>query len=375
MSIYKSIPLILIAFVYFSVLLTGQDIEPAGHIYGSDERINILEKYISIDNVCAWPNLTQLNNGDIIATIFNQPSHGRGEGDVEAWISKDGRSWNKQGNPTNHEPGTNRMNVAAGLSGSGDLIVIASGWELESDGEDRISLVKVLRPWVSRSTDNGATWTTNKTGFPKAEKNMTNFIPFGDILEAQDGSLRVIGYAQSQDKEINKTSMFRSDDDGLTWHQMSNVSDGSDPESKGHNETAIYHVGNGEWIAAARRWKGGQSMDLFRSRDDGNTWIKDQKLTKPSQHPGHILRLKNGSLLLTYGNRIKGQYGVAIKTSEDDGHTWSDEMILFRQKIPADIGYPSSVQKQDGTIVTAYYASQEKNHSRYHMGTVIWKLK
>jgi Na+/melibiose symporter-like transporter len=37
---------------------------------------------IAIDNVCAWPNLTKLPDGAIIATIFNQPCHGLWEGDV-----------------------------------------------------------------------------------------------------------------------------------------------------------------------------------------------------------------------------------------------------------------------------------------------------
>lgn len=359
----------------FTIPLIGQKNASTDNVYGSDQRIDIHEKYVSIDNVCAWPNLTQLRNGDIIATIFNQPSHGGGEGDVETWISEEGHFWNKQGTPTNHEPGTNRMNVAAGLSASGDLIVIVSGWELETHNEGKVSLVEVLRPWISRSSNNGIRWKVNKTGFPVAERGMTNFIPFGDILQGEDGSLRVIGYAQSQDKTINKTSMFRSDDDGRTWNHMSTISDGSDPDAEGHNETAIFFVGNGEWIAAARRWKGGQGMDLYRSLDDGKTWVKHQQLTKPSQHPGHIMRLEDGTLLLTYGNRIKGQYGVAVKTSNNDGRTWSDEMILFQQETASDIGYPSSILRNDGTIVTAYYAATEKDHTRYHMGTVIWKFK
>jgi hypothetical protein len=49
---------------------------------------------VAIDNVCAWPNLTVLRDGTIIATIFNQPCHGLWEGDVECWGSADGgRSW------------------------------------------------------------------------------------------------------------------------------------------------------------------------------------------------------------------------------------------------------------------------------------------
>jgi len=45
---------------------------------------------IAVDNVCAWPNLTRLNDGSIIATIFNQPSHGSMAGDVDCWATTDG---------------------------------------------------------------------------------------------------------------------------------------------------------------------------------------------------------------------------------------------------------------------------------------------
>ncbi len=34
-----------------------------------------LERYIAIDNKCAWPNLTLLSDGSIVATIFGEPCH------------------------------------------------------------------------------------------------------------------------------------------------------------------------------------------------------------------------------------------------------------------------------------------------------------
>ena len=342
------------------------------------DSVVILERYVAIDNVCAWPNLTYTPDGSVIATIFNQPSHGRQLGDVDCWTTTDGKLWTKTGTAAPHDPRTNRMNVAAGLTNSGELIVLASGWEVSGDPDknENVSLVKVLRPWVSISSNMGKDWAIHKTGFPTAEERMTDFIPFGDILKADDGSLRVIAYAQSLDKAINKVSMFRSDDNGRTWSLVSKISTGSGESAlaKGHNETAIFHLGDGEWIAAARRWKGGQSMDLFRSLDDGKSWSIESELTNSRQHPGHITQLQDGRLLLTYGNRISGQHGVAIRTSGDKGKTWSKEQKIFSQEIPADIGYPSSVQLPDGKILTAFYSSRVENHDRYHMGTIIWKL-
>lgn len=342
----------------------------------NQDTIEILERYIAIDNVCAWPNLTKLSNGLLVATIFNQPSHGRHLGDVECWASKDGRIWKKQGTPAVHEGMTNRMNVGAGVNQSGDMVVLASGWKVNVKDE-KVSLVSVLRPWVSISENEGKDWKVYPTNFPKAEANMTNFIPFGDIFIGQDGSLRAIAYAQSLDKTINKVSMVRSDDNGKSWTVMSKIStgEGATTLSKGHNETALFYLGEGEWIAAARRWKANASLDLFRSLDDGKTWEIESELTDGRKHPAHLLQLPDNQLLLTYGTRVAGQYGVAVKLSKDKGRTWGEEKIIFAQKEPTDIGYPATAILADGNLVTVYYAAKVKNHDRYHMGSIVWQLK
>ena len=60
---------------------------------------------VAVDNVCAWPNLTVLDDGTIVATIFNQPSHGSVAGDVECWATKDqGAPWGSLPQRANTRP-------------------------------------------------------------------------------------------------------------------------------------------------------------------------------------------------------------------------------------------------------------------------------
>lgn len=327
------------------------------------------ERFVAIDNVCAWPNLTLLRDGTIIATIFNKPNHGVTEGSVECWASRDGRFWEKRSTPAEHEPGTNRIHYAVGLANNGDLLTLASGWSLnpaEEPVDDR-QRGAIIRVWVSRSSDGGRSWTVDKQAFPVAEPGRTDFIPFGDITPGADGSLRAVCYAVSRDgRRTFKASMFRSDDDGRTWKRMSTISDG-------HNETASFHLGGGKWIAAARN-EVSKALDLFRSEDDGRTWRLDKALTRPGQVPADLLRLRDGRLLLSYGNRIPGQFGAAAKISQDDGATWSEAVLLVSDLTKGDCGYPSSVQLPGGEILTAYYAASVASHQRYHMGVVNWKL-
>ena len=72
---------------------------------------------------------------------------------------------------------------------------------------------------------------------------------------------------------------------------------------------------------------------------------------------GHLMRLADGRLLLSYGVRVKDRRGVCAKLSSDDGKTWSKTLRLAHAIGSADCGYPSSVQLKNGSIVTAWYST------------------
>lgn len=328
-----------------------------------------MERYIAIDNVCAWPNLTKLPDGTIIATIFNQPCHGLWEGDVECWASEDGgRSWRLRGTPAPHEPGTNRMNVAAGLAVNGDLLVIASGWTHRPrkgegaaghDGDAR-----PLRPWVCRSTDGGCTWMHAEILMPPVDKS-ARIIPFGDVVQLQDSTLGVCIYSWQPPDEHN-SYFYTSADDGISWTIRAML-----PQND-INETALLALPDGQLLACARTL-GDQHLELFRSTDHGYHWQREQSVSQGMQHPAHLLNLPDGRILLTYGDRRDGHQGIEARISDDAGHTWSIPRQLVTLD-PADLGYPATVLNDDGTLCTAWYCSGIAAHQRYHMGTLIWSL-
>src|SRR4051812_10842246 len=116
----------------------------------------IPRRLVAIDNVCAWPNLVLLNDGSLVAIVFNQPNHGRTEGDVDCWGSADGLSWKWLSTVTRHEPQTNRMNHAAGLNGSGDLVVLCNGWDKVAP--ERNAASRPIQTVACLSHDGGHTW-------------------------------------------------------------------------------------------------------------------------------------------------------------------------------------------------------------------------
>jgi len=94
-----------------------------------------------------------------------------------------------------------------------------------------------------------------------------------------------------------------------------------------------------------------------------------KKLTDQQQHPGHLTRLASGHVLLAYGNRVAPR-GVEVRFSDDEGQTWSQAYRVA--DFDGDGGYPSSVQRPDGQVLTAFYAAKTAAHPRYHMGVVVW---
>jgi hypothetical protein len=355
----------------FLLLLTAASLpadEPVTYVKSaSGER---LIPHVAVDNVTAWPNLTLMPNGEIIASIFNQPSHGSVEGEVECWATTDqGKNWEKRGVPAPHEPHTNRMNCAVGLAGNGDLVAIVSGWSDQPiAGQTQVRKgafrAAALDPHVSRSSDGGRTWKVSEHSLPARCPDGGISIPFGDILPGEDGKLRVVVYSAAKNmvgKDLpDSTFIFRSDDDGLTW---------TDPvpldKERPRNETAFFHLGQGQWIAAARY----KDLGLYRSEDDAQTWKYVEAVTQKDEFPAHLMRLRDGRILLTYGDRTASK-GVEIRLSSDEGKTWSKPLRLL--DFTGDGGYPSSVQLPDGNVLTVYYAAAIAGHERYHLGVVTW---
>jgi hypothetical protein len=328
-----------------------------------------MKRYIAVDNVCAWPNLTRMPDGIIIATIFNQPCHGRWEGDVECWASEDGgHLWHRRGTPAPHEPGTNRMNVAAGLAANGDLIVMASGWNRrprQGEGTGSFDGANPLLPWVCRSADGGHTWERSETLSPPEDKS-PYIMPFGDIVQLSDGTLGVCIYSWQPPDEHN-SYFYSSSDDGRSWTIRGIVRENN------INETAPLALPNGVLLACGRTLDD-QHLELFRSTDYGRTWQNEQAVSQGMQHPSHLLNLPDGRVLLTYGDRRDGHHGIEARVSTDGGRFWSKPRQLIALE-PSDLGYPATALGEDGSLVTAWYCSSIAAHQRYHMGAVVWAIK
>jgi hypothetical protein len=82
-----------------------------------------------------------------------------------------------------------------------------------------------------------------------------------------------------------------------------------------------------------------------------------------------MIKLKDGRLALTYGFRSP-PYEIRARLSSDNGQTWGEEIALRTNAGCEDLGYPRTVQRADGKIVTLYYISDAKYEERYIEATI-----
>jgi hypothetical protein len=96
------------------------------------------------------------------------------------------------------------------------------------------------------------------------------------------------------------------------------------------------------------------------SHDNGKTWsTPTQILPRFGGSPAHLFRHSSGLLICTYGFVLE-PFGVGVMFSHDEGETWDIGHRLYLNKVSNDCGYPTTVELQDGSLLTVFYGTEEE---------------
>lgn len=134
-------------------------------------------------------------------------------------------------------------------------------------------------------------------------------------------------------------------------------------------------LGPNELLSAIRRRTATRrDLALCRSTDNGRTWVEEAPSPTPDLgegNPASMIRLKDGRICLTYGYR-KAPFGVRARLSSDGGRTWGPELTLRDDAGNRDVGYPRTVQRANGDLVTIYYIWDKESAPERYIGATIW---
>jgi hypothetical protein len=113
-------------------------------------------------------------------------------------------------------------------------------------------------------------------------------------------------------------------------------------------------------------------IDAWRSGDRGATWHSDGPVADTGEFGGNppmLLKFQDGRLCLTYGYRAR-PYCIRARFSRDEGKTWGEVLTIRDGGAAWDLGYPRSVQRPDGKIVTVYYFNDAPHNERFIAATI-----
>lgn len=97
------------------------------------------------------------------------------------------------------------------------------------------------------------------------------------------------------------------------------------------------------------------------SQDGGRTWTQPhQLLPDRGGAPAHIMCHSSGVLISAYGYREQ-PYGIRLMFSTDQGESWETGHVLYENTVSGDLGYPSTVELADGSLLTVFYAKQDQS--------------
>ena len=226
-------------------------------------------------------------------------------------------------------------------------------------------------PWLIRSFDGGETWEREPVAVDSAPLKRAG--TSDAVLQLPDGTCLMGIYGADYGSSVCRAYAVRSHDGGERWGEPSLIA--CDSEGRlSFEEPALVRAADGSLLAILRCGEPGKYEYLYQARsfDQGRSWV-NLGVTPMWGHPAHLLLLADGRLLCSYGYR-RPPYGVRACVSEDHGATWQieQEIVLRDDGASRDLGYPSSTQLADGTLVTVYYI--HGHDGIRHIAATRWQL-
>ncbi len=217
-------------------------------------------------------------------------------------------------------------------------------WRAAHERLDAAGRNAALDTWITRSDDNGVTWTQRQ----RCPVNS----PHGPI---QLGDGRLLYAGKELWKEHRRIGVCESRDDGVTWQWLAEIPSRQGDDPAQYHELHAVETTDKRIIVQIRnhnKQNAGETLQS-ESEDGGKSWSVPRSIGVWGL-PSHLLRLRDGRILMTYGHR-RSPFGCQARISENGGRSWSGPIVIYGDGTGSDLGYPTTVELDDGTLLTVWY--------------------
>lgn len=219
--------------------------------------------------------------------------------------------------------------------------------------------------WTRRSTDQGHTW--------EEPVRSQGSAPHGPVV-LSDGSLLYLGFNAHHNPDPDIV-VQKSRDGGRSWSVETSWKCFVREKVRLAEPHAV-EVSPGRVVGMFRAEgdpaQGGGFLWQAESPDVGATW-NSPRPTEIWGKPPHLVKLRDGRLLLSYARR-KEPFGQRACLSDDGGRTWDYENEVVLSSPPgADLGYQASLELEDGVVITVYY-ERDRPEEKPCLKAATWRL-
>jgi hypothetical protein len=183
--------------------------------------------------------------------------------------------------------------------------------------------------------------------------------PHGPLVTSDKNILYLGKQMYSNEIKEGALAVYKSDLKGDTWEILSYIEIPKGEDANNYHEPHLIELESGRLLAAVRT-EHPFSVSTCFSDDKGKTF-SPLVSTGIEGSPPHLLLHSSGAVLMSVGRRIK-PYGERVYVSFDGGETFDNEYILSDDAKTSDLGYPSTAELPDGSLITAYYQAYKDDN-------------
>ncbi len=212
---------------------------------------------------------------------------------------------------------------------------------------------KYIGSLISISENNGFSW-DEPFGVPITSPHGPNLLKDGSLIYA--GTPYHSGPVDPEHPILVYKSENRKD-----FYKIADIPVCPEKKDVLYSEPHIIELPNSRLVLHIRMDELGKKYEerLFTicqsvSDDGGKTWSAP-KLTGATGSPPHLFLHSSGTLISAYGRRTP-RFGIHVMISKDNAQNWDVDYFIWDKGENVDLGYPASIELDNGDIFTVFYA-------------------